>query len=54
MGSTMAIIVNQTEPKAKTPAVDSAFLIPGYPASKLRAEKLVSMADGTMLANGKG
>lgn len=54
MGSTMAVIVNQTEAKAKTPALDSAFLIPGYPASKLRAEKLVSNANGNMLQNGKG
>lgn len=54
MGSTMAVIVNQTEAKAKTGTVDSAFLIPGYPSSKLRAEKLVTLADGAMLQNGKG
>lgn len=50
----MAVIVNQTEAKAKTPAIESAFLIPGYPSSKLRAEKLVTVADGAMLQNGKG
>lgn len=54
MGSTMAVIVNQTEAKAKTPTVDSEFLIPGYPSSKLRAEKLVEAADGAMLQNGRG
>lgn len=54
MGSTMAVIVNQTEAKAKTPTVDSEFLIPGYPSSKLRAEKLVEAADGAMLQNARG
>ncbi|CRK96173.1 CLUMA_CG009602, isoform A [Clunio marinus] len=50
---TFSIIVNQTESKAKTPSTDSQFLIPGFPASKLRAEKLVLSSHGTKLINGK-
>lgn len=51
---TFSIIVNQTEVKAKTPSTDSQFLIPGFPASKLRAEKMVLAAYGLQLRNGKG
>lgn len=51
---TFSIIVNQTEVKAKTPSTDSQFLIPGFPASKLRAEKMVLSAYGLKLSNGKG
>lgn len=51
---TFAVIVNQTEAKAKTPSTDSQFLIPGFPASKLRAEKLVLSSYGLKLSNGKG
>lgn len=50
---TFSIIVNQTEVKAKTPSTDSQFLIPGFPASKLRAEKMVLSAYGLQLSNGK-
>lgn len=56
--ATFALLINQTESKAQPPADESGFLIPGYPASKLRAEKLVLLADGTPLAadgdDGKG
>lgn len=51
---TFSIIVNQTEAKAKTPSTDSQFLIPGFPASKLRAEKMVLSSYGLKLSNGKG
>lgn len=51
---TFSIIVNQTESKAKTPSTDSQFLIPGFPASKLRAEKMVLSSYGLKLSNGKG
>jgi hypothetical protein len=51
---TFSIIVNQTESKAKTPTTDSQFLIPGFPASKLRAEKMVLSSYGLKLSNGKG
>lgn len=51
---TFCFIINQTESKAKTPTVDSGFLISGYPASKLRAEKLVLSSNGHQLANGEG
>lgn len=51
---TFAIIVNQTESKAKTPSTDNGFLFPGFPASKLRAEKMVLSSDGQELSNGKG
>jgi hypothetical protein len=51
---TFSIIVNQTESKAKTPSTDAQFLIPGFPASKLRAEKMVLSSYGLKLSNGKG
>jgi hypothetical protein len=51
---TFAIIVNQTENKAKTASCDSQFFIPGFPASKLRAEKMVLSSYGRKLSNGKG
>lgn len=53
--ATFALVINQTESKAQTP-VDgvNGFLVPGYPASKLRAENLVLRANGTELANGNG
>lgn len=50
---TFSIILNQTESKAKTPSTDSQFLIPGFPASKLRAEKMVLSSYGLKLSNGK-
>ena len=55
LGSMYSIIVNQTERKAK-PAVDESgkgLLIPGYPASKLRAEKIVLSANGTSFSDGE-
>lgn len=52
--ATFSLIVNQTESKAKTPTNDNGFLIPGYPSSKLRAEKIVLGAYGATLANGVG
>lgn len=52
--ASFSIIVNQTESKALTPTVDSGFLIPGYPATKLRAEKMVLDAYGATLSNGEG
>lgn len=52
--ATFAIIVNQVESKAKTPTLDNGFLVPGYPASKLRGEKLVLGANGKQLENGEG
>ncbi|KAL7048012.1 hypothetical protein ACKWTF_003177 [Chironomus riparius] len=48
-----SIIINQTENKAKTPATDSQFIIPGFPATKLRAEKMVLSSYGRKLANGE-
>lgn len=51
---TFSVILNQTEVKAKTPSTDSQFLIPGFPASKLRAEKMVLSSHGLQLSNGKG
>jgi hypothetical protein len=51
---TFTVIVNQTENKAKTASVDSQFFIPGFPASKLRAEKLVLSSYGRKLSNGEG
>ncbi|XP_037932308.1 3 beta-hydroxysteroid dehydrogenase/Delta 5--_4-isomerase type 1 [Teleopsis dalmanni] len=58
-GSTFTIVINQTESKAATPAFDAqkldeydkSFLIPGYSSSKLRAEKIVLNANGTLLSN---
>lgn len=52
--ATFAIIVNQVESKAKTPTLDNGFLVPGYPASKLRGEKLVLGVNGKQLENGEG
>lgn len=52
--ATFSLIINQTESKAKTPLGDNAFLIPGYPSSKLRAETIVLGAHGATLANGRG
>lgn len=52
--ATFSLIINQTESKAKTPTHDNGFLIPGYPSSKLRAEKIVLGAYGATLANGIG
>lgn len=51
---TFTVIVNQTENKAKTALCDSQFIIPGFPASKLRAEKLVLSSYGRKLSNGEG
>lgn len=52
--ATFSLVINQTESKAKTPHSDNAFLIPGYPSSKLRAETIVLGAHGATLANGRG
>lgn len=54
MGSTIAVILNQTEGKARVPDDESEFLIPGYTASKLRAEKIVLEANGTPLRDSNG
>lgn len=51
---TFAIIINQTESKAKTPSTEAGFLIKGFPSSKLRAEKIVLAAYGTELKSQKG
>jgi 3beta-hydroxy-delta5-steroid dehydrogenase / steroid delta-isomerase len=55
MGGIHAVIFNQTESKALPPSCDQEqkLLLPGYPASKLCAEKLVLAANGSPLANGK-
>lgn len=52
--ATFALVINQTESKAKTPSVDNGFLVPGYPSSKLRAEKIVLAAYGATLGNRVG
>ncbi|XP_055845933.1 3 beta-hydroxysteroid dehydrogenase/Delta 5--_4-isomerase type 3 isoform X2 [Episyrphus balteatus] len=61
--STFSIIINQTESKALTPVhdlnkspieFDKGFLIPGYSASKLRAEKIVLNSSGATLSNQAG
>ncbi len=52
--ATFALVINQTESKAKTPSTDSGFLIPGYSSSKLRAEKIVLDAYGATLGNRVG
>lgn len=52
--ATFALVINQTESKAKTPSTDSGFLIPGYSSSKLRAEKIVLAAYGATLGNRVG
>lgn len=52
--ATFALVINQSESKVLPPATDAGFLVPGYPASKLRAEELVLAANGTPLADGSG
>lgn len=52
--ATFALVINQTESKAKTPVTNNSFLIPGYPSSKLRAEKIVLAAYGATLGNRVG
>lgn len=49
-----AAIINETESKTRMPTTDEQFLVLGYPASKLRGEKLVLAANGKPLSNGKG
>ncbi|KNC23310.1 hypothetical protein FF38_10731, partial [Lucilia cuprina] len=57
--STFTLVINQTESKAPTPKYDAQnpsdfdknFLIPGYSASKLRAETIVLNSNGAMLKN---
>lgn len=59
--STFTLVINQTESKAPTPKYDAQnpsdfdkhFLIPGYSASKLRAETIVLNSNGTLLSNQK-
>jgi nucleoside-diphosphate-sugar epimerase len=55
LGGIYAFIFNQTENKAVAPSSETGreLLLPGYPASKLRAEKLVLAANGTSLADGE-
>jgi 3beta-hydroxy-delta5-steroid dehydrogenase / steroid delta-isomerase len=55
LGGIYALIVNQTECKALAPSCgnERQLLMPGYPASKLRAEKLVLAANGTPFADGE-
>lgn len=55
LGGIYAVIINQTEYKALPPSCDKErkLLLPGYPASKLRAEKIVLAANNTLLADGK-
>lgn len=53
--ATFALVINQTESKAKTPSTDSGFLIRGgYSSTKLRAEKIVLAAYGATLGNRVG
>lgn len=52
--ATFAVVVNQSESKAKTPVVDADFIVPGYSSTKLRAEKIILGAHGTNLSNGTG
>ncbi|XP_023718357.1 3 beta-hydroxysteroid dehydrogenase/Delta 5--_4-isomerase type 2 isoform X2 [Cryptotermes secundus] len=56
LGGIYTLIFNQTECKALPPSCDyeRQLLLPGYPASKLRAEKLVLAANGRPLADGRG
>ncbi|GFG32093.1 hypothetical protein Cfor_06863 [Coptotermes formosanus] len=56
LGGIFAVIINQTEYKALPPSRDKEqkLLLPGYPASKLRAEKVILAANNTLLANGRG
>ncbi|KAM7356184.1 sterol-4-alpha-carboxylate 3-dehydrogenase, decarboxylating [Cochliomyia hominivorax] len=59
--STFTLVINQTESKAPTPKYDAQnpidfdknFLIPGYSASKLRAETIVLSSNGAILSNQK-
>jgi hypothetical protein len=55
MGGIYALIINQTENKALPPSCDreQKLVLNGYPASKLRAEKLVLAANDRPLANGE-
>jgi nucleoside-diphosphate-sugar epimerase len=55
LGGIHSLIINQTECKALPPSCDKErqLLLPGYPASKLRAENLVLAANGRPLADGK-
>jgi 3beta-hydroxy-delta5-steroid dehydrogenase / steroid delta-isomerase len=55
LGGIYALIINQTECKALVPSCDNELqlLMPEYPASKLRAEKLVLAANGTPLTDGE-
>jgi hypothetical protein len=55
LGGIYTLIINQTECKALPPSCDyeRQLLLPGYPASKLRAEKLVLAANDRPLANGE-
>jgi hypothetical protein len=55
LGGIYALIINQTECKALPPNCDNErqLLLPGYPASKLRAEKLVLAANDRPLADGE-
>lgn len=52
MRSTMAIMVYKTEARATPPESRNEFLIPGYPETKLMAEKLILAANGRTLKNG--
>ena len=55
LGGIYAVIINQTEYKALPPSRGKEWhlLIPGYPASKLRAEEVILAANNTLLANGE-
>jgi nucleoside-diphosphate-sugar epimerase len=55
LGGIYAVIINQTEHKALPPSrgQERQLLLPGYPASKLRAENIVLAANNTLLANGE-
>jgi nucleoside-diphosphate-sugar epimerase len=55
LGGIYALIINQTECKALPPSCDNErrLLLPGYPASKLRAERLVLAANDRPLAGGQ-
>lgn len=60
--STFTLIINQTEAKAPTPKYNAQdpidfekqFLIPGYSASKFRAETIVLNSNEATLNNQKG
>ncbi|PSN41461.1 3 beta-hydroxysteroid dehydrogenase/Delta 5--_4-isomerase type 3 [Blattella germanica] len=53
-GSIYSLVVNQTEKRALPPKTDNSLLLPGYPASKLRAERFVLDANGTPFPQGNG